>query len=410
MSAMALTGKTLLLVISGGIAAYKALELIRRLRERGAHVRCILTKGGAQFVTPLAVGALSGEKVYQDLWSLTDEQEMGHIRLVRETDLIIVAPASANLLAKLAHGLTNDLASTALLAATTPILLAPAMNAAMWANAATQDNLALLQRRGLHCVGPASGDLACGEKGAGRLAEVPEILAAIDRLLGQRRALSGLHAIVTSGPTQEPVDAVRYISNRSSGKQGQAIAVALAQAGARVTLVSGPVSLPSPPDINMLRVATAQEMLDATLAALPADIFIGCAAVADWHVSNAVAAKLKKEAGAPVLEFAANPDILTTVARHAQRPRLVIGFAAETGDLQAQATVKLARKGCDWLVANDVSGGQVFGSDDNEAVLFQHRLDGTVASTAWPRQSKAALAEQLTQHIMQHFGEPPCNP
>lgn len=405
-----LHGKNLLLVISGGIAAYKALDLIRRLREQGARVRCILTQGGAQFVTPLAVGALSGEKVYQDLWSLTDEQEMGHIRLVREADLIIVAPASANLLAKLAHGLADDLASTALLAATVPMLLAPAMNSAMWANAATQANLAVLRQRGFQTVGPGSGDLACGETGAGRLAEVPEILAAIDRLLGLRQALAGRHAIVTSGPTQEAVDAVRYISNRSSGKQGQAIAAALAQAGASVTLISGPVGLPVPAGVTAHRVTTAQEMLDETLAALPADIFVGCAAVADWRVSNAAAAKLKKDAGAPVLEFAANPDILATVARHAPRPRLVIGFAAETGDLHAQAAAKLARKGCDWLIANDVSHGQVFGNDENEVVLLQRQPDGTVTPTPWPRQSKIALAEQLTRHIIQHFGELPCPP
>ncbi len=407
MSVASLTGKNLLLVISGGIAAYKTLELIRRLREQGARVRCILTKGGAQFVTPLAVSSLSGEKFYQDLWSLTDEQEMGHIRLVREADLIIVAPASANLLAKLAHGLADDLASTALLAATVPILLAPAMNGTMWANAATQANLALLRQRGYYTIGPASGDLACGEVGTGRLADVPDIFAEIGRMLGSSQALTGIHSIVTSGPTQEPVDAVRFLGNRSSGKQGQAIAESLARHGARVTLISGPVSLPAPIGVTVLRVTTAQEMLDATLAALPADVFVGCAAVADWRVNNAAVGKLKRDAGQPKLELAENPDILATLSRHALRPRLVIGFAAEAGNLMEQASAKLARKGCDWLVANDVSHGQVFASDMNEVLLLKRQADSTVTQAAWPRQNKRDLAEQLTQTIIQHLQKVP---
>ncbi len=399
----ALAHKQILLVISGGIAAYKALELIRRLRDQGAAVRCILTRGGAQFVTPLAVGALSENKVYQDLWSLTDEQEMGHIRLVREADLIIVAPASANLIAKLAHGLADNLASTALLAAQKPILLAPAMNGAMWSNAATQANIATLRARGLHQVGPDDGSMACGETGTGRMAEVPAIIAAATTLLEPKGRLRGLHAIVTSGPTQEPIDPVRYIGNRSSGKQGHAIAAALAAEGAQVTLVSGPTALPAPDHVHLVSVQTAQEMRAACNAALPAAVFIGCAAVADWHVVNAGATKLKKDNGAPQLVLAPNPDIVATIAAGQQRPELVIGFAAETGNLATQATAKLQRKGCDWLLANDVSNGQVFGDDDNEILFLTRDKTGVVNSTAWPRQSKTAVAAQLAAAIALHF-------
>lgn len=396
----ALQGRSLLLVVSGGIAAYKALDLIRRLREAGAAVRCILTKGGAQFVTPLALAALSENKVYQDLWSLTDEQEMGHIRLVREADLIIVAPASANLLAKLAHGLADDLASTALLAAQKPVLLAPAMNGAMWTNAATQANLATLCARGYHSIGPASGSMACGETGTGRLAEVPDILAAAVDLL-TRGPLQGLHAVVTSGPTHEPIDPVRYIGNRSSGKQGHAIAAALAAQGARVTLVSGPTALPPPPGVQTVPVQTAQQMLTACEAALPADIFIGCAAVADWHVVNAGEHKLKKDGGAPQLALASNPDIVATIAQGKRRPRLVIAFAAETENLAANASAKLQRKGCDWLLANDVGAAEIFGADDN-TILFVRRE----GQTQWPRQSKQAVARQLVEAIADHFRSP----
>lgn len=393
----ALQGKSILLVISGGIAAYKALDLIRRLREAGASVRCILTQGGAQFVTPLSVAALSENKVYQDLWSLTDEQEMGHIRLVREADLIIVAPASANLLAKLAHGLADDLASTALLAARKPILLAPAMNGAMWENPATQANVKMLCDRGYHHIGPATGGMACGETGTGRLAEVPDILAAATDLL-TRGPLQGLHAVVTSGPTQEPIDPVRYIGNRSSGKQGHAIAAALAAQGARVTLIAGPTALPAPSGVQTMPVQTAHQMLAACQAALPADIFVGCAAVADWHVTNAGGQKLKKDGGAPQLTLAPNPDIVATIAQGQPRPRLVIAFAAETENLAANASAKLQRKGCDWLLANDVGTTQVFGADDNTILFVRH--DDQVQ---WPKQSKQAVAGQLAAAIADHF-------
>ena len=399
-----LTHKNILLVISGGIAAYKALDLIRRLREQGATVRCILTQGGAQFVTPLAVAALSENKVYQDLWSLTDEQEMGHIRLVRSADCIIVAPASANLLAKLAHGLADDLASTALLAATKPILLAPAMNGAMWSNPATQANSALLRQRGYHFIDPAHGSMACGETGTGRMADVTNIIQATQALLAPTNELAGRHAIVTSGPTHEPIDPVRFLGNHSSGKQGHAIAASLAAHGATVTLITGPVTLPPPAGVTCINVTTAREMLAACEAALPADLFIGCAAVADWHIANASAQKYKKRAdqpdsGAPQLILQPNPDILATIAQHAQRPRLVIGFAAETENLASNAATKLQRKGCDWLLANDVSNGQIFGADDTE-ILFLQRPN---TSTSWPRQSKAEVAEQLTTAIITFF-------
>jgi len=399
-----LTHKNILLVISGGIAAYKSLDLIRRLREQGATVRCILTQGGAQFVTPLAVAALSENKVYQDLWSLTDEQEMGHIRLVRSADCIIVAPASANLLAKLAHGLADDLASTALLAATKPILLAPAMNGAMWSNPATQANCALLRQRGYHFIDPAYGSMACGETGTGRMAEVTDIIQATQALLAPTTELAGRHAIVTSGPTHEPVDPVRFLGNHSSGKQGHAIAAAIAAHGATVTLITGPVALPPPAGVTCINVTTSREMLAACEAALPADLFIGCAAVADWHIANASPQKYKKNpeqpnSGAPQLILQPNPDILATIAQHTQRPRLVIGFAAETENLASNAAAKLHRKGCDWLLANDVSNGQIFGADDTE-ILFLQRPN---TSTSWPRQSKTALAEQLTTEIITFF-------
>lgn len=395
-------GKNILLVISGGIAAYKALDLIRRLRERGATVRCIMTKGGQQFITPLAVSALSEERVYTDLWSLTDEQEMGHIRLTRSADAVVVAPASANLLAKLAHGQADDLASTTLLASNRPILLAPAMNVEMWRNAATQANIATLKQRGLFCVEPGSGDMACGETGVGRMAEVPDILAALAQIFAVPGALSGYHAIITSGPTFEPIDPVRFIGNRSSGKQGHAIAAALAKAGASVTLVSGAVSIPDPADVRTVHVETAAQMLAACEAALPADIFIGAAAVADWHVI-ASTQKLKKDVVAPVLHLLPNSDILAHVTQHKQRPALVIGFAAETQDVAANATVKLARKGCDWLLANDVSGGKVFGDDENQVVFLRHDKNNAVIAENWPRQNKTELAAQLVEQIAAHF-------
>jgi phosphopantothenoylcysteine decarboxylase / phosphopantothenate---cysteine ligase len=399
--------KTILLVISGGIAAYKSLDLIRRLREQGAKLRVILTKGGAQFVTPLAISALSGEAVYEDLWSLTAEREMGHIRLSRDADLAILAPASANLIARLAHGMADDLAATTLLAApaTLPILLAPAMNPTMWNHPALQNNLAILRTRGFEQVGPAAGDMACGETGLGRLAEVPDILAAAAVMLRARGALKGQHALVTSGPTFEPIDPVRFLGNRSSGKQGHAIAAALARAGARVTLVTGPVALPPPFGVKTVAVETADEMLSACLAALPASIFVGCAAVGDWRLAEARSPKKLKKAdlGAnPVLKLTANPDIVATLAKHAQRPKLVIGFAAETENLTEQARRKLLEKNCDWLLANDVAASRVFAADENEVVFMECAANGAIHETPWPRQSKTALAQHLVAKIAAH--------
>lgn len=402
-----LDGKRLLLIISGGIAAYKSLELIRRLRERGAAVRCVLTAGGAQFVTPLSVAALSGDKVYQDLFSLTDESEMGHIRLSREADLIVVAPASADLMARMAAGMTDDLAATVLLATDKPVLVAPTMNTAMWEHPATQRNMAQLKDDGVVFVDAGEGDLACGEVGKGRMAEPAAIIEAIDDFFGQgrpegaSRPLAGLHALVTSGPTHEPIDPVRYIANRSSGKQGHAIAAACATLGADVTLVSGPTVQPDPCGVHVIRVETARDMLRACEDALPADVAICAAAVADWRVAHEASAKLKKNGdGAPVLEMAENPDILATLAgRNDRRPRLVIGFAAETGDVVAYAQAKLASKGCDWIVANDVSAGTgTFGGDDNSVHLVS--ADGV---EDWPRMTKADVARELAQRIAQRL-------
>ncbi|HKF61295.1 MAG TPA: bifunctional phosphopantothenoylcysteine decarboxylase/phosphopantothenate--cysteine ligase CoaBC [Dongiaceae bacterium] len=392
-----LAGKRILLVISGGIAAYKSLELIRRLRERGALVRAILTKGGAQFVTPLSVAALSESKVYQDLFSLTDESEMGHIRLSRELDLIVVAPASADLLARLAHGLADDLASTTLLAADKPILIAPAMNMMMWAHPATQANIATLKARGLRQIGPESGDLACGEVGGGRMAEPMEILAAIEAYFGTAAPLSGRRAIVTSGPTIEPLDPVRFIANRSSGKQGHAIAAALARRGATTVLVAGPTAEPDPAGVEVRRIESAEEMLAACRAALPADIAVCAAAVADFRPAKVAAQKIKKGTAAPLpIELTRNPDILATLSAPGNaRPRIVVGFAAETEDLIANAKKKLAAKGCDLILANDVSAGTgTFGGTENTVHLVA--ADGV---ESWPRLSKQEVAERLADTI-----------
>ena len=392
-----LAGKRILLVISGGIAAYKSLELIRRLRERGALVRAILTKGGAQFVTPLSVAALSESKVYQDLFSLTDESEMGHIRLSRESDLIVVAPASADLLAKLAHGLADDLASTTLLAGDKPILIAPAMNMMMWAHPATQANIATLKARGIRQIGPESGDLACGEVGGGRMAEPMEILAAIEAYLGAAAPLSGRRALVTSGPTIEPLDPVRFIANRSSGKQGHAIAAALARRGATTVLVAGPTAEPDPAGVEVRRIESAEEMLAACRAALPADIAVCAAAVADFRPAKVAAQKIKKGTAAPPpIELTRNPDILATLSAPGNaRPRIVVGFAAETEDLIANAKKKLAAKGCDLILANDVSAGSgTFGGTENTVHLVA--ADGV---ESWPRLSKQEVAERLADTI-----------
>lgn len=404
---LTLRDRRILLVIAGGIAAYKSLDLIRRLRERGARVRCILTQAATEFVTPLAVSALTEDKVYGALFSLTDESEMGHIRLSRDADLLVVAPATANILARMAAGLADDLATTALLATDKPVLVAPAMNVRMWDHPATQDNLALLQRRGVRTVGPNQGEMACGEYGFGRMAEPLEIVAAVEAYFaefdrfGTGGALADRHVIVTSGPTHEPIDPVRYIANRSSGKQGHAIAAALRQAGARVTLVSGPTHEPAPPGVTVVPIETADEMLAACRAALPADAAVCAAAVADWRVAAPSGHKIKKGAGGPpALALAENPDILATLsAPGPDRPALVVGFAAETQDVIAHAQAKRARKGCDWILANDVSPGtQAFGGDSN--ILHLITADST---ETWPRLSKADIGTRLAGAIARHF-------
>ena len=392
-----LAGKRILLVISGGIAAYKALDLIRRLRERRATVRCILTRGGAEFVTPLSVAALSEQKVFTDLFSLTDESEMGHIRLARDADLVVVAPASADILAKMAAGLADDLATTALLAAQSPILVAPAMNWMMWGHAATQENMARLAARGVRSVGPGEGDLACGETGPGRMAEPMEILAAIEGHFATEAPMSGRRALVTSGPTHEAIDPVRYLANRSSGKQGHAIAAALARLGAETVLVSGPTHEPDPLGVEVIRVESANDMLAACLKALPAEVAVCAAAVADWRPAAAAARKLKKDGNPPKsLALAPNPDILAALAGAGnRRPRLVVGFAAETEDVIANATAKRERKGCDWIVANDVSAGTgTFGGDLNTVHLVT-----SAGVEDWPPMTKAEVAERLGRRI-----------
>lgn len=397
-----LAGRRILLVIAGGIAAYKSLDLIRRLRERGADVRGVLTQGGAQFITPLSVASLSENPVYTDLWSLKDETEMGHIRLSREADLIIIAPASANIMAQMAQGLAQDLATTTLLAADKPILIAPAMNQMMWANPATQANVATLQARGIAQVGPGSGDMACGETGSGRMAEPLEIVAAAEKLLGATLVLAGKRAIVTSGSTREPLDPVRYISNHSSGKQGHAIAAALQRAGAETILVAGPTEQPVPAGVIHHPVETAEQMLNACEGALPADIAVCAAAVADWRAAKPGEQKLKKNGdGPPAIELTENPDILARLSqRNDQRPQLVIGFAAETEKVVQHAKAKLERKGCDWLLANDVgTGTDTFGGDDNR-ILFLTR-DGLAED--WPHMSKVEVASHLTDKIAEYF-------
>ncbi|HOC44904.1 MAG TPA: bifunctional phosphopantothenoylcysteine decarboxylase/phosphopantothenate--cysteine ligase CoaBC [Thermoanaerobaculales bacterium] len=389
-------GKRILLVISGGIAAYKSLDLIRRLREQGVAVRCILTEAASHLVTPLSVAALSEERVYQDLFSLTDETEIGHIRLSREADLVVVAPATANILAKMAAGIADDLATTALLAADAPILVAPAMNVVMWEHPATRRNLALLVERGVHVVGPASGELACGETGAGRMAEPADILAAVAALLARSGALAGRRALVTSGPTFEPIDPVRFLGNRSSGRQGHAIAAALATLGADTVLVSGPTALPDPPGVTVRRVETAREMLAACLAELPADVAVCAAAVADWRVASPLEHKLKKAGGRPpALRLVENPDIVAAIAAADARPRLVVGFAAETEDVVGNAAAKRQAKGCDWILANDVAPGSgVLGGDRNTVHLV------TAAGVEpWPTLTKDEVARRLAERI-----------
>ncbi len=400
----ALGGFRILLIISGGIAAYKSLDLIRRLRERGAELRCVLTAGGAEFITPLSVASLSESPVYTDLWSLKDESEMGHIRLSRECDLIIIAPASANILAQMANGLASDLATTPLLAADKPILIAPAMNQMMWGHAATQANIATLRQRGVHQIGPGSGEMACGETGSGRMAEPLEIVAAATDLLRGNGPLRGKRAIVTSGPTVEPLDPVRFISNRSSGKQGQAIAASLARAGAETIMISGPTGLAPPPGVKTIFVETAQEMLDACVNMLPADIAVCAAAVSDWRAADMAGQKLKKTGdGPPSIALAENPDILASLStRNDSRPALVVGFAAETENIIEHARAKIAKKGCDWLLANDVGGDTGTFGGDNNRIRFLTR-DGRTED--WPDMRKTDVANELVNRIAQHFAQ-----
>jgi phosphopantothenoylcysteine decarboxylase/phosphopantothenate--cysteine ligase len=396
-----LNGKRILLIIGGGIAAFKSLDLIRRLRERGASVTPVLTQAGAEFVTPLSVSALAGTKVYRDLFDLTDEAEMGHIQLSRSADLVLVAPATADLMAKMAQGLANDLASTLLLATDTPVMIAPAMNVRMWDHPATQRNLAALRGDGIAVIGPNDGDMACGEFGPGRMAEPLEIVAALEGALGGG-PLAGKRVLVTSGPTHEPIDPVRYIANRSSGAQGTALGAALAALGAEVVFVTGPADVPPPAGVQVVKVQTAQQMLQAVQAALPCDVAVFAAAVADWRVASAADRKLKKtKDGLPKLEFAENPDILATVAQMTKgRPGLVVGFAAETNDVVEHATAKRARKECDWIVANDVSPATgIMGGHENAVHLL---TDSGVED--WPRMGKDAVAQKLAARIAAAVG------
>lgn len=394
---------TILLIITGGIAAYKSLELIRRMQDKGWHVRAIMTKSAEQFITALSVSALTGDRTYTELFSLTDEAEMGHIRLARDADVVVIAPATANIMAKIAQGMADDLATTAALATGAPILIAPAMNPYMWSNPATLANVKTLQSRGVHFIGPDSGDTACGEEGAGRLAETQDIITAAERLMPHQAMLKGKRITVTSGPTHEPIDGVRYIANRSSGKQGQAIAEVLARHGANVHLITGPVQLPPPQGVTVTRVNTAEEMLNASLDALPCDAMICAAAVADWAVEGSTLGKIKKtDQSPPQLVFKENPDILATISRHNKRPQLMVGFAAETENIVAYGDDKRRNKGCDWVLANDVSpndsGNGVFGSDENEVHFIT-----SIGAVTWPRMSKRDVAERLAQEMIKEL-------
>jgi len=400
-----LNGKRILLIVAGGIAAFKAQELVRKLRSRGASVRCVLTEAGAKFVTPLSLQALTEDRVYSDLFSLTDESEMGHIQLSRDADLLVVAPATANLLARMTAGLADDLASTVLLATDKPVLAAPAMNVRMWTHAATVANVETLKKRGVVFVGPNDGPMACNEFGPGRLSEPDEIVQAIETMLTVDKPLAGKKALVTSGPTRETIDPVRYISNHSSGKQGHAIAAALACLGAEVTLVSGPVAVPDPVGVTVVKIESADEMLAACLAAGAVDVAVCAAAVADWKSAHPADAKIKKKPGAapPKLELVPNPDILATLSKPgAARPKLVVGFAAETENLVVNAIDKRKRKGCDWIVANDVSPTTgTFGGERNTVHLVS--AEGV---EAWPTLSKEEVALRLAVRIGDALGRP----
>ena len=391
-----LIGKRILLIIGGGIAAYKSLDLIRRLRERGAIVTPVMTKAAGQFVTPLSVAALAGERLYQNLFDLTDEADMGHIELSRSADLLLVAPATADLMAKMAHGHANDLASTVLLATDTPVIVAPAMNVRMWQHPATQRNIASLQADGIDFVGPDEGDMACGEYGPGRMSEPLAIVAAVSAKLAVGPLL-GKRIVLTSGPTHEPIDPVRYIANRSSGRQGSALAVALAALGAEVVFVTGPAQMASPDGVQVVPVETAQQMLEAVEAALPADAVVCAAAVADWRITTPAEHKMKKQKGTmPQLAFTENPDILARISQRGKdRPQLVVGFAAETDNLLENATAKRQRKACDWIVANDVSSATgIMGGEENAVTLI---TDAGVET--WPREPKSQVATRLAQRM-----------
>jgi phosphopantothenoylcysteine decarboxylase/phosphopantothenate--cysteine ligase len=392
--------KNILLIITGGIAAYKSLELIRLIKKEKGRVNCILTKAGEQFITPLSISSLAETPAYTDLWSLKDETEMGHIRLSREANLIVIVPASADIMAKMAHGLANDLASTTLLAADKHIMIAPAMNPQMWNNPATQANIKTLQARSdITILPPAEGEMACGETGTGRMREAAEIFDHIQQFFFDR-PLKGKTALVTAGPTFEAIDPVRFIGNRSSGKQGYAIAEALHQAGAQVTLISGPTALPAPAGINITRVESAKEMHKAALTALPADIAICTAAVSDWTPATPSTQKIKKGADKtpPTIKLTENPDILHAIATHKSRPNIVIGFAAETNDTLENTAKKLKTKGCDWIIANDVSGQKVFGTDENQIFLITANH-----TEEWPRMSKHAVASHLIEKIIDFY-------
>ena len=397
-------GKRILLIISGGIAAYKGPDLVRRLRERGASVRCVLTAGGAKFVSPLALSTVSGDKVYQELFSLIDEREIGHIELSRDADILVVAPASANILAKMVQGQADDIATTALLATDKPVVVAPAMNIRMWEHAAPQVNVAALRSRGVTTLGPAEGDMACGEYGMGRMLEPVEIADALEAFFRDRERLSGRRALVTSGPTLEAIDPVRYITNRSSGKQGHAIASALAQLGTETTLVSGPPREPDPTGVRVIHVESARQMLKACEGTLPVDVAVFAAAVSDWRAAMEASGKIKKRPGetTTTLDLVENPDILATISSAGnRRPQLVVGFAAETDDVIDNAARKLEAKGCDWIVANDISKlAGTFGGVANTVHLISR--DGV---ENWPRLSKATVGERLAKRIAQRLTE-----
>ena len=393
--------KKILLIITGSIAAVKSLELIRLLKSRNYAVTCVLTKGGQQFVTPMAAAGLSGNKVYTDLFSLTDETEMGHIALSRAADLVVVAPASADILAKMAAGIADDLATTLLLATDKPVVAAPAMNVKMWEHPATKRNIAQLKKDGVTIIEPATGTLACGEEGQGRLAELEDILAAIARMAAPFQPLKKIKVLVTSGPTQEAIDPVRYLTNRSSGKQGHAIAAVLANLGADVTLVSGPTAEPDPAHVTMKKVQSAEEMLKAVMGTLPVDVAVCAAAVSDWRADHIEPKKIKKQKTAADMTFTfmQNPDILENVSKSEKRPPLVIGFAAETESLIENAREKRRRKGCDWIVANLVAGGKIFGEDSNQITFITE-----AGEEAWPNMRKMQVAEKLAEKIIASLG------